>query len=214
MGLLSIFGIGVSKDSDFSLAKTVMDSVSKVGTLNEEALKKEVESVMSHVVSLGEGQNKDMLIGAISDSFKHPVEVLSQKDKISKVIDSLYKKCREEDEKALKNAIGDSPKDEEGDADEETEADGATDGKDKKDKSKKDKEDNPKDSAKVIEEAIAKALSGVSDSLKKDISTMVDETVKKALGLEEKKDKKFKTAADSVEEIDAKFLVDGIFGIK
>jgi hypothetical protein len=181
MNVLSFLGIG-KKDAEFKLSKVVLDSVAKVGTLDAEALKAEVSSVMGHISPLGEGSAKDMLVSAVKDSFNHPVEVTAKKDEVAKVIDGLFAKCTADDEAAAKAVLDafDEKKEEKKEEDEKDE-----DGK------KKEKKE-VKDTAVLIEEAIQKSLAGVTDSLKKDLSSMVDATVKEALGLgkDTKKDEK------------------------
>jgi hypothetical protein len=172
VSILSRLGIGKAKDAAFSFSKVLFESVAKMGTLDEAALKGEIDSVMAHVTPLGDGQMKEALVSAVADSFKHPVEVLAKKEAVAQTVDGLYRKCLEEDEKTAA-AIQDALK--EGEKDDEK--------KDEKEDEKKDeKKADAKDVAAVIDEAVKAAVSNITDSLKKDISTMVDDIVKDALG--------------------------------
>jgi hypothetical protein len=211
INVLSFLGIGRSKDSGFSLSKVLLESVAKMGTLDETALKSEIDGVMAHVTPLGDGGMKDALVGAVADSFKHPVEVLAKKDAVAKTVDGLYAKCVEADEKAaaaIRDALTDEdPKDGE---DPEKDADGK---KDKKDKDGKGP-GSAKDAAADIDETVKAALSGVTDSLKKDIASLVDAAVKDALGTGGvSKPKETRTVVeDSAEDFDVSDLVRSAWG--
>jgi hypothetical protein len=217
--VLSFLGIGKSKDSAFVLSKVVLDSVTKVGTLDPAGLEKEIKGIVAdHIAPLGDSEAKELLVGAVSDSFKHPVEVLAQKDTVAKVIDKLYGQCRDADEKAAK-AILDGV----GDPDKEAKEKAAKDAKEKADKEAAEKaakekgaEGASKDTAALVEEAVAKGiaagLAGVTDSIK----TLVDKSVKDALGVAQAEKTGTGSAADSAaqSEFDASFLMRGTFGVR
>jgi hypothetical protein len=221
--VLSFLGIGKSKDSTFVLSKVVLDSVKKVGTLDPAGLEKEIKSIVAdYIAPLGDSDAKELLVGAVSDSFKHPVEVLAQKDTVAKVIDKLYGQCQDADEKAAKAILDDV-----NDPDKEAKEKAAKDAKEKADKEAAEKAAKEKgaggaskDTATLVEEAVAKGiaagLAGVTDSIK----TLVDKTVKDALGVAqgEKPGAAGSTgsASDSAaqSEFDASFLMRGTFGVR
>jgi hypothetical protein len=221
--VLSFLGIGRSKDSAFVLSKVVLDSVTKVGTLSPADLEKEIKSIVAdHIAPLGDSEAKELLVGAVSDSFRHPVEVLAQKDKVAKVIDKLYGQCRDADEKAAK-AILDGVDD----PDKEAKEKAAKDAKEKADKEAAEKAakengagGSSKDTAALVEEAVTKGiaagLAGVTDNIK----TLVDKTVKDALGVTQaEKPGAVGTAGSAADtaaqsEFDASFLMRGTFGVR
>jgi hypothetical protein len=221
--ILSFLGIGKSKDSAFVLSKVVLDSVAKVGTLVPADLEKEITSIVAdHIAPLGDSETKDMLVGAVSDSFKHPVEVLAQKERVAKVIDKLYAQCRDADEQAAKailDTVADAGTDEEK---KKKEAEEAAKKKAEEDQKNKGSSVVPaKDTAALIEEAVAKGitagLAGVTDSIK----TLVDTSVKDALGITQPGKPAVGAAADSAgsaaaipSEFDPSFLMGGTFGVR
>jgi len=210
-GFLSVFGIGKAKDENFKFSKVLMDSVAKMGTLDAAGISKEVEGVMSHVTPFADSDERGLLIGAVTDCFKHPVEVLAKKDAISTKLDELYAKCCDAQAEAVARILDEGKKD-----DDKKGGDKKDD--DKKGGDKKDGDGKTKDAADVpalVDAAVAGALSKLTDS----ISAMVDASVKKALGLEGGKDDDKKGAdtrqadavlADSTE--DTSYLFKGIFG--
>ena len=216
--LLAIFRNGKVKDKSFMLSRTIFDSVAKTSTLDDTALQKEVLGVMSLVTPLGDGKDKDLLIGTISDSFKNSAEALANKDELGKAIDNLYAKCLDADAQAAQSALdgkgGEKKPDE-------------TKPGEKKPDEKGDETTPPaaKDTTAVIDEAVQKAIAGVSDSivtgLEKKLPELIDASVAKALGIEAGTASKTKpggTAAtdsqtdDGGDDFDAGFLVDGMFG--
>jgi hypothetical protein len=221
--ILSFLGIGKPKDSTFVLSKVVLDSVAKVGTLDPAGLEKEIKGIVAdHIAPLGDSESKDLLIGAVSDSFKHPVEVLAKKDTVAKVIDKLYLQCRDADEKAAKailDGVADAETDEEKKAKEAAE-------KKKADEEAAKKSGSgtapAKDTAVLIEEAVAKGitagLAGVTDSIK----ALVDKTVADALGIANAGGKpavgSTTDAAGSgsvvQDDFDPSFLMGGTFGVR
>jgi hypothetical protein len=211
-GFLAFLGIGRARDENFKLSQVLLDSVAKVHTLDQAGIESEVAGVMAHVSALGDSEAKELLLGAVTDCFKHPVEVIAQKEKVGEKIDSLYGKCRTADAEAVQRILDDG---------------GAGDGKDK-DKNGKDKEPagegkdtkdaGPKDFAAVIDAAVQKAVVSAKDSFE----AKIDESVRKALGID--KDKNTKDAAGNGAPggandgagvgsgEDASFLVRGVFG--
>jgi len=211
-GLLGLLGIGKANDKGFKFSKVLMDSVEKIKTIKPEELQKEVDGVMSHVTSLGDSDERALLIGAVSDCYKNPADVLAKKDEVSAKIDALYAKCQDADI-AFAAKILDGKKD-------DGNKDGEGDGKDKdgKEPEKKDgaaAKDQQVDIAKVIENAITKSVSSLYDSIDKRIDT----AVQKALGIEEDTEGKGKNDQRSVTDSaaaaeDASYLVRGMFGSK
>jgi hypothetical protein len=222
--ILSFLGIGKSKDSTFVLSKVVLDSIAKVGILDPAGLEKEIKGVVAdYIAPLGDSEAKELLVGAVSDSFKHPVEVLAQQDNVAKVIDKLYAQCRAEDEKAAKavlDSVTDTDKDKKpGDPKDDKDPKDAKEAKDAKDAAAA--AAPAKDTAALIEEAVAKGitagLAGVTDSIK----TLVDTSVKDALGLSSQGKPTVSPAADSsgvditgLGDFNPSFLMGGAFGVK
>jgi hypothetical protein len=207
MSKVSVFSfLRKSKDSGFSLSKALLDGVAKVGTLDAAGLKTEIDGVMAHITPLGDGDMKTALVSAVADSFKHPVEVLAQKEAVAKTVDGLYGKCLDADEKAAA-AIQDALKDGEEEPEDE-------DKKDKKDKKPEDKEAPVKDTAAVVDRAVKEALAGVTDSIKKDVASLVDAAVKDALGLGKggKSVEKEAPVEDAAEDFDVSDLVASAWG--
>jgi hypothetical protein len=210
-GFLAVLGICRAKDENFKLSQVLFNSVAKVHTLDQAGIDTEVAGVMEHVNALGDSEAKELLIGAVTDCFKYPVEVIAQKDKVGEKIDDLYAKCRAVDAEAVQRIL-DSDDDKDKDKDKgKKDPKGADDGKDTKDAGLKDFDA-------VIDAAVQKAVAATKDSFE----AKIDESVRKALGLDE--DKKTKLAADTrasggandnaadgLDE-DASYLVRGVFG--
>jgi NADH dehydrogenase/NADH:ubiquinone oxidoreductase subunit G len=192
------------------LSKAVFDSLEKFDKLDAEGQQREIVGVISRVSPLGDGDDKDYLVAAITDSFKNAAGALERKEEVGKIIDGLYAKCKEADEKAAQAVVDsilgkDNGKDSDKDKDSDKEKD-----------KEKDDEKSTKDAASV-EDIVAKALSGVADSvvagIKDSLPAMVEKTVKDALGLTGGKDDSEKRVDDSLdEEFDPSFLLDGVFG--
>jgi len=211
-GFLAFLGIGKAKDEKFKFSEVLLGSVAKVHTLDAAGIEKEVGSVMAHVNTLGDSEAKEVLVGAVTDCFKHPVEVLAQKEAVSKKLDELFVKCQDADvevvNRILDSASGDEPKDKKDDDD-------------GKKKEKTDSKDNaPFDFAKVVDAAVEKAAVAFAEGL----DARIDASVKKALGLVDDKDAK-KAGADNREaetvstdnsgiNSDASFITRGIWGGK
>jgi hypothetical protein len=175
-GILGILGFVKAKDENFKFSTVLLDSVAKVHTLDKAGLEKEVAGVMDHISNIGDSEAKEILVGMVSDCYKHPVEVIAQREKVAVKIDELYAKCCDADS-AIIQKILDSADDKETKDEKDDKA-----GKD----DKKDKEDKPvdaKDMAALIDAAVQKAVTTVADSY----NSKIEAAVNKALGLEEKK---------------------------
>ena len=117
-GFLGLFGIGKAKDASFKFSKVLMDSIEKMKTLKPDEVDKEVACVMSHVTSLGDSEERALLVGAVSDCYKHSTEVLAKKDEISVKIDELYGKCQDADAAAAAKILDSGKKPDEKKSDE------------------------------------------------------------------------------------------------
>jgi len=200
-GFLSLFGIGKSNDANFKFSKILMDSVAKISTLKPDDVQKEVDGVLAHVTSLGDSTERALLIGAVSDCYKHSAEVLAKKDEISAKLDELYIKCQDADAAVAARIL---------DAGKKVEGEPAKEGDKRADDSKTSTNDKV-DVGAVVEAAIAKSLASLSDSIDKKI----DDAMKKALGVDDTKDDKKKDSSpvlDSGDSADASFLMRGVFG--
>lgn len=176
-GVLGFLGIGRTKDDDkFKLSAVVMENVKKVHTLDAAGIEKAVADVMGHITPLSESENREILIGAVTDSFRHPVEAVAKEKEVSEVIDKLYVKCRTADAEALKKTMDGLADKEETDEEKAAKAKKAADEKDT----------GTKDTGKLIEEAFEKFSTRVADSL----PGLVDAAVAKRLGIDTKKDDK------------------------
>lgn len=210
-GFLAFFGVGRVKDENFKLSSVLFDSVAKAHTLDEAAMEKEIADVMAHVTVLGDSEARELLIGAVTDCYKYPVEVIAQKEKIGGKIDRLYARCRAADAEAVQRILDDEGEDG---------GEGGEDGKDKKDAGadggKAVKDSKPPDYAAMVDEAVQKAVASVTDSFDGKIEAIV----KKQLGLDGEKKaaaggQTTAAATDSAAGAsgeDASFLVRGIFG--
>jgi hypothetical protein len=214
-GFLAMFGIGKAKDSGFAFSGVLLDSVAKVHSLDEAGLTSEIAGVMAHVNDLGDSEAKELLIGAVSDCYKHPVEVLAQKDKIGEKIDELYNKCRAADAEAVKRILDaeggkDKPCDKCGKSPCECKSEGdGTDGK-----------ASAKDSGAAYEAVIDAAVQKAVSQVLSGIDSKITDSVRKTLGLEEVKPaagvdaRAAATDGASGAGEDASFLVRGCFGAR
>jgi len=222
--LKALFGIGRTKDkAEFKLSQVVMDGVKKVHTSDKAGIEKLVADAMEHITPLSDSENREILIGAVTDSFSHPVETVAKEAEVGAFIDKLYSQCRDADEEALKKTLDGMGKEEEvaeeleGDAKEHlTQAE--------KLEGKKKEETKTKDTGKIVEEAVAKALEEGLKRVTDSIPAQVEAAVNKALGIvsggkQVEKPKKegdtrtLDSASDVVGE-DAAFLLNGVFGGK
>jgi hypothetical protein len=209
-GFLSFLGIGKTKDGSFKFSAALMDSLVKAKTLDAAGIEKEIDGISVYVAALGSSEAKEVLAGAVADCFKNADAVLAKRDEVSKKIDELYGKCQDADSEAVKRILnsdgaGDSGKDEGEDKEKEQESDKGGKGKNS--------DAQPPSMDEVINSAVEKAFSKISDS----IDAKVDAAMKKALGIDnrtgrvgEPGDGRTDDSAGAGE--DASFLVRGIFG--
>jgi hypothetical protein len=205
-GFLARLGIG----KQFKFSKVLMDSVAKVSSLDAAGIDKEVASVMAHVNTLGDGDAKEVLVGAVSDCYKNHAEVLQQKDVVSEKIDELYVKCQDADAEVVTRIL-DSGKEDEKDDGKKDDA-----GKEKEKEKEVDTNDAaPPDFAVMIDAAVQKSVAAVMDGL----HAKIDASIKKAIGVDDKEKKanaaderQVDAAADAGISEDASFLTRGIFG--
>jgi hypothetical protein len=208
------------KDSEESLSKAVFDSLAKFDKLGAEDQQKEIVGVVARVSSLGDSDEKEYLVSAIADSFKNAAGALEKKDEVGQIIDGLYAKCKDVDEKAAKavadSILGGGTTDAEKEAKEKAEKEAK-----EKEAEEKKKGGGSEDADKRVDDAVSKALAGVADSIsatvKGELPALVEKTVKEALGLKDAGGAGGGATTDSVDsilggELDASFLLDGVFG--
>jgi len=207
-GFLNSLGIGKPKDEKFKFSEVLMGSVAKAHTLDAAGLEKEVAGVMAHVNILGDSEPKALLVGAVTDCFKHPVEVLAAKDAVAKKLDELYVKCRDADLEVVSRILDSSSAKKEDDP-EENDGEKGKKKEDKKEDKKEGKDAAPFNYEAVLEAAVQKAATVFAESL----DAKIDACVKKVLGLDEKPafSRAETDALDGV-DVDASFLVRGIWG--
>jgi hypothetical protein len=219
-GFMSFLGLGKAKDTGFKFSDVLFGGIAKVKTLNAAdtaGIEKAVGEVMSHVVSLGASEAKEILTGAVSDCFKNAEAVLAKRDDVAKNIDVLYGKCQDADAEAVKRIFDASGKKDGDDKDKPKEGDDKDKPKEGDDKDKPKEGDGkdalPKDFDTVIGAAVDKAFSKFNES----IDAKIDAAMKKVLGT----DTAAKPAADSRQADitdggtageDASYLVHGVFG--
>lgn len=189
MNFLKMFGIGKTKDAaTFCLSKAVMDCATKLAKdgITEDEANTEVKAVMDSVVRLGDSEDRKVLTGMVRDAltgFKELNEADEEaKKKVADALDALYKKCQDADDEKAKAAVEDALKGKDDKDKDDKDGEGKKDDKaDKKDSKaegeNKDGCGGQKDTAEVIEEAIAKAL----DAQK--IDEKIEAAVSKALGI-------------------------------
>jgi hypothetical protein len=222
-GVLStLFGIGRVEDKSFKLSKLVMEKVKAVHTMDAAGVTKAVEDVMAHITPLGEREEREILIGAVTDSFKHPVEVVTKEKEVSEMIDKLYGRCIDADEKDLKKTMDGTSEE----VAEELEGDAKKHLTEAEKLEGKGKETGAKDTAKIVEEAVAKVLAPISEELKRvkdSIPAAIDAGVAKALGIAgdgkggdgkggKGGDSRTTDGAGEVDKEEASFVLDSAFG--
>jgi hypothetical protein len=213
-GFLSFLGIGKAKDAGFKFSDTLFGGMAKVKALDAAdtaGIEKAVGEVMSHVVSLGDSEAKDILTGAVSDCLKNIEAVLAKKDDVAKKIDALYGKCQDADAEAVKRILdADGKKD--GDGKDPKKEGGEGDDKEPK------KEGDGKDTqTKDFDSVIATAIDKAFDKFNESIDAKIDAAMKKALGTDTlgkpAADSRSASAADGgLDNEDASYLVRGVFG--
>ena len=186
MNFLKMFGIGKNKDAaTFCLSKAVMDCAVKLAKdgITEEEANTEVKAVMDSVVRLGDSEDRKVLTGMVRDALTGYKELneadAEAKKKVADALDALYKKCQDADDEKAKAAVEDALKDKDN-KDDKDKGDGKDDKDDKAKGENKDGCGGQKDTAAIVEEAVAKALEAQKDS----IGSMIDAAVSKALGIE------------------------------
>lgn len=189
MNFLKMFGIGKTKDAaTFCLSKAVMDCAVKLAKdgITEDEANTEVKAVMDSVVRLGDSDDRKVLTGMVRDAltgFKELNEADDEaKKKVADALDALYKKCQDADDEKAKAAVEDALKGKDDKGKDNKDGEGKKDDKagkkdDKAEGENKDGCGGQKDTAEVIEAAIAKAL----DAQK--IDEKIEAAVSKALGL-------------------------------
>ena len=193
MNFLKMFGIGKNKDAaSFCLSKAVLDCASELAKdgITKEQADEAVAGVMDHVVRLGDSEDRKVLTGMVRDALVGAVELneadAEAKKKVADALDALYKKCQDADDEKAKAAVEDALKGKD-DKDKDDKAGKKDDKADKKDdKAEGENKDGcggQKDTAEVIEAAIAKAL----DAQK--IDEKIEAAVSKALGIDGNKPK-------------------------
>jgi hypothetical protein len=224
-GFLSFIGIGKPKDNAPKFSSVLLDSVAKVHSLDAAGVEKEVAQVMTQVTVLGDSEARELLVGAVADCFKHPVEVLAAKDDVGKRVDELYGKCQSADADVVKRILDADKKDEKEDGEKKDEKEEKEDGKDK-DKKKDEKKDESKestdskeskDSSSAVDAAVKKAVEAAVSAVADTFEKKIDASVRKALGLSEdgksgNKDSRETDVTDSVGDEDYSSLVRGVFG--
>jgi hypothetical protein len=214
-GFLAFLGIGKAKDSEITFSDVLYRGIEKVkalGAADTAGIDAAVGEVMSYVVPLGDGEAKEVLVGAVSDCLKNIDAVLAQKDAVAKKLNELYAKCRAADAETVKRILdADGKKDgTDGDGGAKPEEDGKKDDKEKK--------DGKKDSApaKDAETVIAAAIDKAFDKFGETIDAKIDAALKKALGegvgSTPASDSRPVFAVDGYEDKDASYLVRGMFG--
>jgi hypothetical protein len=203
-GFLTLFGIGKTKDENFTFSAALMDSLVKAKTLDATGIEKEIAGIVVHVAALGDSEAKEVLAGAVADCFKNAEAVLARREEVSKKIDELYGKCRDADSEAVRRILGTGSDGEEKEKEKEKDSGKAKDGKNN--------DTRPPDMEAVINAAVEKAFSKVNDG----IDAKIDAAMKKALGTTGESAGKTTDPGDGrtddgINE-DASFLVRGIFG--
>jgi hypothetical protein len=218
-GFLDFLGIGRAKDENFKLSSVLLASVAKAHSLDSAALETEIAGIMSHVTALGDSEAKELLVGAVTDCYKYPVEVIARKDTVGDKIDELYAKCRAADAEAVQRIFDGDGKDKKSGEGNETKDKKSGEGNETKDK-KSGEGNETKDYAAQVDIAVRKAVAAVTDSF----DAKIEAIVKKQLGL----DKDAKGGADTHiagavadgfadgsadgSGEDASYLVRGVFG--
>ena len=193
MNFLKMLGIGKNKDgaADFCLSKAVLDCAAGLvkDGITEDDANKAVAAVMDHVVRLGDSEDRKVLTGMVRDALTGAKELTGAdeeaKKKVADAIDALYKKCQDADDEKAKAAIEDALKGKEEPKKDDKDGEGKKDDEGKKDEGKKDEGaakdgcGSQKDTAAIVEEAVAKAL----DAQAAKIDEKIEAAVTKALGI-------------------------------
>jgi len=209
-GILERLGIIKAKDENFKFSTALLESVAKVHTLDAAALDKEMAAVMGRVNALGDSESKEVLVGLVTDCYKHPVEVIAARDKVAAKLDELYVACCDADSAVVQRILDSASaggKDKDG-----KKADG---------KPAESKDAEPENIEAVIDAAVQKAVQKGIVAATDSFEAKIDASVRKALGLDGEKPAAGKpVAADAADAAnggvtveDASFLVRGCFGV-
>lgn len=215
--ILSFLGIGKAPQDE--LSSLVIDSLNGYSGLNETEKKARRDKIDALLNPLADSPEKKILVDTVKDCFDYPKEVLDKKEEVSKGLKSLYNLCVSTDVAALQ-ATFDSIKGDTKDADEEEKKKKEAEEKETKDaeaKAKAEEEEKKKKEAEGTKDSIvldAKGLELIITKVTDSVSAKIEETVKKQLGLEVKKEG---ITSDSVlpsfasVENDASFLLNDMF---
>lgn len=180
-------GKGKTADSATPFSKIVFDSLEASKSLTGEPLEKEVRRVVDSLATLKDGENKTLLIDAVSDCYKAIDTAVENKDSVSKFLDSVYKKAEDETMKTVDGAIEDEDGKGTGtknvsDSDPEEKQE------ESKDESKEDKteasDDEKSKNMDSIKSVITDALAEFSASMNASIDEKIQAGIKAALGIE------------------------------
>ncbi len=175
-GILGFLGIGRSADAaDFKISTVLLEHAKKIHDINVTAGRTEdsvvkaqeegVKALMSHITPLSDRDEREVLIGAVTDSLLHPFQVLEKKDEVAKIVDNLYTKCRTADAADFQKTL-----DEAGGGKEETDEEKAA-------RLEKEKGSDTKDSATKLVELVEKMTKTVDS-----IPALVDAAITKRIG--------------------------------
>ena len=91
MGVISSF-FGLDKPKE-SFSANVKDALGKARSTDTAEVSAALEGVMGLVNPFTDSANKQVLIGAVRDSFNHPEEVLKEWAKTAPLLDGLFARC-------------------------------------------------------------------------------------------------------------------------
>lgn len=206
-GILAIFGIGRSKDDNFKLSGVVMEKVKTFHTLDSAGKEAAIDETMGYITKLSDREDRQMLIGAVTDAFTYSTEVVGKEEEVSRVIDTLYSKCVEADDTEVKSKLGIS-------TESKTTEDTSTQDSAEQEDGKEDMDVSALVSA-AVEKAVAGVEQRVVDSISSSLEDKIGAMVKKALGInegeEDEKHSKDSLLSDDSDD-DGEFLLDSTFG--
>ena len=179
MGVISAF-FGLDKPKE-SFSAHVKDALTAVKARSTDAdIQTALDGVMALVNPFTESAEKQVLVGAVRDSFRHPDEVQKEWGKTAPLLDGLYARCQDNEAAevaAVQDAIAkkDPPKKE-----------GDTDDDDADDKDGKKKAAQSKDSLDAViasvQDSSKKYVDEKFGAFEKKIPDLIAEGVKAALG--------------------------------
>lgn len=148
MGIISSF-LGIGK-SDKAFSAQVKDAITRVkDSTDETVIEGELSRIMDSVNVFTDSADKQVLIGAVRDSFSHPKEVLDGWKETAPLIDGLHKRCTDAEAKLLADVQDSKPK---GDDD------------DKKKKEDDDDDEAAKKKAAESKDSFEKVVAEIKDS--------------------------------------------------